>query len=446
MKLCAVLFVMKVIFDTTVFGHGFNAQSADVRLIKKFLNSTSAELCVPTMVIDEAVNLARKSIEESNKSLGDTQRLTGDSATFKKVEVKTAVAKYRSDLDSLLQSLKARILPYPAVSHADLAKRALDAYKPFVSGGRGYRDALIWYTMLDLASSCKGEEIAFISGNTHDWCKSKTEIELHSDLVKDLKSKGIDAASFKYFDSLASFVEKYAIETLPVSSPSVPVTAAPADYQQLLVDGDEAIKTMLSASLPDFLRSYSRADLQVEELEVVGTSAATDIRASQIRMLDNERRVLQFSGKYRVAFQCLIQKTDLAIWAQRLSVHQRQDWDSSRLRIQATTAVRVLFHLIQKGENTESFSVGSVAPAYYSEYDGFNPVAIKLHQSDIHAPDHASAGVVKCDSCGEEFGIGYHRLYPQGDMKQVASKLEQILSTDHKNNNRPHENIYELPS
>ena len=434
---------MKVIFDTTVFGHGFNAQSADVRLIKKFLDSTPSELCVPAMVVEEAVNLARKSIEDANKSLNDTLRLTGNSTTFQKVDIKSAVDKYRSDLDTLLQSLKARILPYPSVSHAEVAKRALAAYKPFVTGGRGYRDAVIWYTVLELASSCEGEEVAFVSGNTHDWCKSKTEIELHSDLVKDLKAKGIEAASFKYFDSLASFVEKYAIDTLPVSPTATPVMAAP-DYQQLLIDGDKAVETMLETSLPDFLRSYSRADLQVQELEVTGVSAATDIRASQIRMLDDERRVLQFSAKYRVAFQCLIQKTDLAIWAHRLSVHQRQDWDASRLRIQATTALRVLFHLIQKGENTESFSIASVAPAYYSEYDGFNPVAIKLHQSDIHAPDHASAGVVKCDSCGEEFGIGYHRLYPQGDMKQVASKLEQILSTDHKNN-RPHENIYELP-
>lgn len=140
---------MKVIFDTTVFAHGFNSKSGDVRLIKKFLESTPSELCVPAIVIEEAVNLVRKSIEEANQELREPQRLTGDTTTFKKFDVQSAVAKYRGDLDALLQSLKTRILPFPAVSHADLANRALAAYKPFVTGGRGYRDALIWYTVLE---------------------------------------------------------------------------------------------------------------------------------------------------------------------------------------------------------------------------------------------------------------------------------------------------------
>lgn len=436
---------MKVIFDTTVLGHGFNAKSADVLLVKKFLDSTSSELCVPATVIEEAVNLVRKSVEGANQELREPQRLTGDITTFKKFDVKSAVAKYRGDLDALLQSLKARILPFPTVSHADLANRALAAYKPFVTGGRGYRDALIWYTVLELASSCGGEDIAFVSANSHDWCKSKTELELHADLVNDLKSKEIDISSFKYFDSLATFVQKCAIETLPVSSPSEELAPTPPDYQQLLVDGDKAVETMLASPLADFLRSLSRADLPVENLEVLGLSAATDIKPSPIRTVDNERRLLEFSAKYRVGIQCLIKKADLAIWSQRLSLQQRQELDESRLRIQATRAIKVLFHLIEKGENTESFDIVSITPAYYSEYNGFDPVAVRSYQSEMHAPDHTDWGNVKCDSCGEEFFLGCHRLYPQPSRAKHVAMLKQKLAADHKVG-RPHEDLYELSS
>lgn len=231
--------------------------------------------------------------------------------------------------------------------------------------------------------------------------------------MNDLKAKGIDVSSFNYFDSLASFVQKCAIETLPVSSPSEAVAPTPPDYQQLLIDGDKAVETMLASSLADFLRSLSRADLPVEDLEVLGLSAATDIRPSPIRTVDNERRLLDFSAKYRVAIQCLIKKADLGIWSQCLSLHQRQEWDESRLRIQATRAIRVRFHLIEKGENTETFSIASISPAYYREFTGFDPVAVRGYQSEVHAPDHTDWGKVKCDSCGEEFFLGCHRLYPQ---------------------------------
>lgn len=411
--------------------------------LKNFWKAHRRSFASLQSVVEEAVNLVRKGIEEANQKLSEPQRLTGDTATFKKVDVKSAVAKYRSDLDALLQSLKARILPYPAVSHADLVIRALSARKPFVPGGRGYRDALIWYTVLELASGCGGEDVAFVSANSHDWCKTKAELELHSDLVSDLEAKGIEVASFKFFDSLATFVQKYAIETLPVSSPSEEVTPTPPDYQQLLIDGDKAVETMLVASLPDFLRSLSRADLPVEDFEVLGLSAATDIRPSPIRTIDNERRLLEFSAKYRVAVQFLIKKTDLAIWSQRLSLHQRQDWDESRLRIQATRAIRVLFHLIEKGENTETFSIASISPAYYSEFSGFDPVAVKSYQSEVHAPDHTDWGKVKCDSCGEEFFLGYHRLYPQPSPAKYVAMLEQKLAADHKVG-RPHEDLYEL--
>jgi hypothetical protein len=435
---------MKIIFDTTVFGHGFNAKASDFRLIKKFLESTPSELCVPAIVIEEAVNLVRKGIEEANQKLNVPQRLTGDTTTYAKLDLNSALVKYRSDLDTLLKSLKARILPYPSVSHEDLTNRALAVIKPFVSSGRGYRDALIWYSVLELASGC-GEEIAFISANSDDWCRSKTEIELHSDLVKDLKAKGIDVASFRFFDSLASFVQMHAIEALPVSSTSAEAPLTPPDYQQLIIDGDKAIETLLASSLPDFLRSLSRADLAVEDLEVLGLSAATDISSSPIRTIDSERRLLQFSAKYRVAVQFLIKRADLAIWSQRLSLHQRQDWDESRLRIMATRAIKVLFHLVEKGENTESFSIASISPAYYSEYTGFDPVAVRHYQSEVHAPEHTNWANVKCVSCGEEFSVGCHRLYPQTSEAKYVAKLQQKLAADHKIG-RPHDDLYEFSS
>ena len=433
---------MKIVLDTTVFGQGFHSRSADVRLLKNFLERTRAELCVPAIVIDEAANLVRKSLEEVNAKLGAVRRLTGDDERYEKLELENALDLYRKSLDSLLRDMHARILPYPSVSHDELAKRALIANKPFVAGGRGYRDALIWFSILELAED-ETLEICFVSDNTHDWCQSKNDLQLHGDLLKDLTRKGIDRSRFRVFRSLADFIQEYAIASLPVAVPSPKYAIQEPDYFQLLMDGKEWIETILPQTLGEFLRDFSRADAPVEDVEVLALSAPTEIRPSPVRIIDQDRRLLEFSAKYRIALQFLIKRSDLAIWSQRLSLHLRQDWDENRLRVQATMGVRPLFHMIERGENTEDFSVVSISSDYYGVFDGLDPVAVKLRQTEVHAPEHTTRGTVKCESCGEEFAVGCHRLYPTNSEEECVAKLRRILAANHKAG-QPHENLYIL--
>lgn len=432
---------MKIVPDTTVFAHGFNSASADVRLLKNFLDHGDAELCVPAVVLEEAVNLVRKSIEDVNHRLNAAQRLTGDDQTYSNLDVREGLTRHRGTLHVLLKSLKARILPYPSVGHEDLVAKALKPNKPFVSSGRGYRDALIWYSVLDLAQSCH-DEVSFISDNSDDWCRSKKDLRLHDDLLTDLKSRGIDTSRIRFFASLGDFIQQCAIGSLPVTAPAGDTATSP-DYQQLLIDGKEWIETLLVDKLPEYLRSVSRADARAEGVEVLDTSAPRDIRPFPIRTIDDDRRVLQFSAKYVVALQFIIRKSDVAVWSQRLSLHLRQEWDDLHFRVQATTTISVLFHMIERGENTEAFSVVSISPAYYAEFLGTEPVAIKLHQTMVHAPQHTNWGTVKCDNCGEEFAVGCHAFYPTGNETECVERLHQILATDH-SAGRGHENLYEL--
>ncbi len=431
---------MKIVVDTTVFAHGFNSRSTDVRLLNGFLERTPAELCVPAVVFEEAVNLVRKSIEDVNHELDAVHRLTGDAKTYPKLDVEAGLATYRESLDKLLESLKARILPYPSVAHQDLVRRALIPNKPFVSSGRGYRDALIWFSVLELAQSCN-EEISFISTNLDDWCKSKKDLRLHGDLLNDLSSRRISATRVRFFASLDEFIDQCAIATLPVSSPSTEITTHLPDYQQLLIDNKKLVETKLADKLPDFLGAVSGVDARVEEVEVLAISAPMDILSSAIRVMDSQRRLLQFSAKYNVALRFLIRRSDLAVWSQFLSLHLRQEWDETRLRVQAIMEIRMSFHMIRRGEETEGFSL-SISP-YKATFQGTGPVAVRLHQREIHAPEHTTWGTVKCDSCDEEFGVGCHRLYPTNTEAECVAKLERILAADHRAG-RSHENAYDL--
>jgi hypothetical protein len=352
--------ILKIVVDTTVFGQGFSSRSADVRLLKGFLDRTSAQFCVPEIVIDEAANLVKKSVEDVNHKLDSVLRLTGDQAGYPKLNPIEKVSIYRKALEELLKSLSTRILPYPDVDHHGLVLRALVPSKPFVLGGRGYRDALIWFSVLRLAKESK-EEICFISANSDDWCQTKKELRLHADLLEDLIKLDIEVSRIRLFLSLGDFTQQYAITTLPISSESTDPELVSPNYLQLLVDGKEWVETILADALPEFLRTSSRVDIAVSELEVLGISAPSNIVSSPIRMLDAERRLLQFSADFRVAMQFLIAKSDLGTWLQHVTFLQRQHWDDARFRVQATMAIKVFFNMIERGEQTEAFSVVSIS-------------------------------------------------------------------------------------
>jgi hypothetical protein len=75
------------------------------------------------------------------------------------------------------------------------------------------------------------------------------------------------------------------------------------------------------------------------------------------------------------------------------------------------------------------------------------PVAIKVSQSVVHAPEHSEWGVVHCDfnGCGERFKIGPHRFYgTKSTTKSCVKQLELLLADDHAKG-RIHANSYELP-
>jgi len=81
---------------------------------------------------------------------------------------------------------------------------------------------------------------------------------------------------------------------------------------------------------------------------------------------------------------------------------------------------------------------------YMTKLTPLGPVAIKLNQSEVHAPDHDTWGVVSCDICKEKFALGRNRIYGSRTTEaECVKELEDLLKADHQHG-RPHANSYEL--
>jgi PIN domain len=100
----------------------------------------------------------------------------------------------------------------PKVCQQALIDRVLKRRKPFNESGNGYRDALIWETILGYGRKHRRGEIAFLTANTEDFCEGT---DLHQHLVEDLVGAKLRKDYVKLFTSLQDFVSKEVIPRLP---------------------------------------------------------------------------------------------------------------------------------------------------------------------------------------------------------------------------------------
>lgn len=77
----------------------------------------------------------------------------------------------------------------PAVAHQEKLTHALRNRRPFDDQGKnGYRDSLIWHTLLDVCQRCTGEShVLFITNDTSDFCDT-TSGTLTAQLLQELEN------------------------------------------------------------------------------------------------------------------------------------------------------------------------------------------------------------------------------------------------------------------
>jgi len=106
----------------------------------------------------------------------------------------------------------------------------------------------------------------------------------------------------------------------------------------------------------------------------------------------------------------------------------------------------IRFKLNNAGINVETTKDGARwrRKSYKSSIRALSPVAIKLNQWEVHAPDHDTWGIVSCEGCKDRFALGPNRIYgSKSTEQQYVMELENKLKEDHEQG-RQHSNSYEL--
>ncbi len=148
--------MVRVVLDTSiVHTGGFYLRSGSWPMLLAAARMGCVRLGVPEVVIRETVAHYRTELVDAQRQLNSgnlaLRKLSQGRLPQHFVEhdeIGTQVAIYESWLRGTVQE-HGEILPLPAVEHGVLVDGVLAARKPFSSGEKGYRDALIWHTVVE---------------------------------------------------------------------------------------------------------------------------------------------------------------------------------------------------------------------------------------------------------------------------------------------------------
>lgn len=207
---------MLVVFDANVFCADFQMVGNAWRIFMSGFRRVGIEPCIPEIIKDEVGNKFQEELNALAKNAEElmrgASRIVGPKAfdSFpRQHEIQQLCSEYAARLESLIQDHNFALLPYPTVSHKDLVRRALARSRPFKEKGVGYRDAVLWSSILEYLKE-RRLPIAFVTANSRDFGVGR----LHNDLVRDLEAIGLSHEHVKFFRSLEELNHSLIIPTL----------------------------------------------------------------------------------------------------------------------------------------------------------------------------------------------------------------------------------------
>lgn len=237
---------MFVVLDTNSFYGDPMLRGRNFRLLHTEQAKGTLQLVIPEAVRAELPRRYREQIQRAGARTNDAlSRLAALDVKTPKLDLADPdVAKeaYRMLLKARLKELGVLVPPLPDISVDALFKLAIDERRPFRAGGKGFKDALIWQTVLSVA---KDDEVMLISDDGDFAESQKRPTVLHQHLRQDLEAAGLPSNRVRLLKDLKTFIDEH-----------VPGSALILDRARQLLDTDaewaNALENQLRMALAHF--------------------------------------------------------------------------------------------------------------------------------------------------------------------------------------------------
>lgn len=310
-----------IIIDTNVIHLDFKLNKARIVTLCNTSTILGHEIFIPEVVIDEIVKQydekAEEYINSFNTALKKLSDLSTSPITQTPIDAKGFISNYRNELNNRIKQLGIGIIPYPNTGHKIMVARELGKKKPFKDSTKGYRDALIWDSVMEhtqkYSSNCG---IIFLTANSKDFA-DKDKKGLHTDLIADCISNGIPPTSIRLVTDIQNFIDNEII---------LRSTELKEKFNQLQQDGGlgdidfiQLIQDYISKDMLDNLISSNDFDSypgyapglyenpEISSIEKVSCSFNT------IREISSDTILIQSEVSVLVDLDCFIFRADLPL-------------------------------------------------------------------------------------------------------------------------------------
>ncbi len=193
-----------IFLDTSVLNGDYRLRSGSLLHLVRICGISKLKIIAPAVIITDLVAHYRYEFENI---INKTQQFSRDleryiySGDSPRLELKgqKLLDNYENWLRKRSKSLGIIIRDYPQIKHEQIVKRASTKRKPFKNHDIGYKDTLIWESILEYLRET--DDIVFLLSADQDFGESN----LHQDLVDDLSQLGMDrkrVTLFKDFEPL----------------------------------------------------------------------------------------------------------------------------------------------------------------------------------------------------------------------------------------------------
>ena len=311
-----------IIIDTNVIHLDFKLNKARIVTLCNTSTILGHEIFIPEVVIDEIVKQydekAEEYINSFNKALKKLSDLSTSPITQTPIDAKGFISNYRNELNNRIKQLGIGIIPYPNTGHKIMVERELGKKKPFKDSTKGYRDALIWDSIMEhtqkYSSNCG---IIFLTANSKDFA-DKDKKDLHTDLIADCISNGIPLTSIRLVTDIQNFIDNEIISRF--------TTELKSKLNQLQKDGSlgnidfiQLIHDYISKDMLDNLVSgydfegYPGYAPGIYDNPEITSFEEPLCRFKSIRKISDDTILIQSEVSVQVDLDCFIFRADLPL-------------------------------------------------------------------------------------------------------------------------------------
>lgn len=202
---------MLVFLDSNIFYNNWYLRSVNFQVLFNYIINNNGFLLLSELVIQETENNQQKALDsalaELQKALNGLKQFSPatDPVDLKRFE---EPYDFKALLENKLGSTYTIYLGYADIPQKTVVERAIKRRRPFKDGEKGYRDSLVWLSLLHfLAGNKYSGELVFINNNVNDFFSSTKDV-LHEDLLGDLAEYGV-TCRFITYPSLNDFVSTH---------------------------------------------------------------------------------------------------------------------------------------------------------------------------------------------------------------------------------------------